>query len=292
MLLRYNEPLFRPPSEGRSLIFQVTLGCSWNSCSFCEMYTSKSFKVRSFEEVATEIRAAGFTFPQTEKIFLADGDALVLSNKKLLPILSLLREKFPRLKRVSSYALPKNLLVKSVDELRELREAGLTMLYYGVETGDPLLLQKIQKGATREEMIEGMAKAHEAGMEISTTNLLGVGGKKYSEQHARHTAQLLSETQPKYISFLTLMFPLGEERFRADFGGDFEELNPFELMAELKAIVQNLNVRDSEFRSNHASNYLPLKAHLPDEKETLLATIDAALQHPASYLRPETLRGL
>ncbi|MBI3541224.1 MAG: radical SAM protein, partial [Deltaproteobacteria bacterium] len=175
MFPHYDEPLFRPPSEGRSLIFQVTLGCSWNQCTFCEMYTSKQFRPRPWEEVQAEIREASLRFPETEKIFLADGDALVLSNKKLIPILNLLHEKFPHLKRVSSYALPKNLLIKSVKELRELREAGLTLLYYGVESGDPLLLQKIKKGATQEEMIAGTAKAHEAGMILSTTNLLGVG---------------------------------------------------------------------------------------------------------------------
>ncbi len=292
MLPVYDQPLFRPPSEGRSLIFQVTLGCSWNRCSFCEMYTSKSFRVRPFEEIAQEIRAAALSFPNTEKVFLADGDALVLSNKKLLPILALLYEKFPRLQRVTSYALPKNLLVKSIDELKELREAGLKMLYYGVETGDPLLLQKIQKGASSEQMIEGMLKAQEAGMLISTTNLLGVGGRKYSEQHVNNTAKLLSQVNPKYISFLTLMFPLGSERFIQAFGDDFEELNPMELLQELKWVVQHLEVKESEFRSNHASNYLPLKAKLPQEKERLIDTIEQAIQFPASYLRPEEWRGL
>jgi len=291
MLPSYDEPLFRPPSEGRSVIFQVTLGCSWNECTFCEMYTSKNFTVRPFEEVETEIRAAALTSPETEKVFLADGDALILSNKKLLPILELLYEKFPNLKRVSSYALPKNLLIKSSHDLRELKEAGLSLLYYGVESGDPVVLEKIKKGATREEMIEGMAKAHEAGMIISTTNLLGVGGRKYSQQHALNTAEILSVTNPKYISFLTVMFPLGEERFLNAFGGDYEAMDPMELLEELKQIVKNLEVHDVEFRSNHASNYLPLKAHLPDDKGALIETIDQALADP-SRLKPEYLRGL
>lgn len=289
----YDQPLFRPPSEARSLIFQVTLGCSWNRCTFCEMYTSKQFTVRPWSEVETEIRTAALSLPETEKVFLADGDTLVLSNKKLLPILELLREKFPQLKRITSYALPKNLLVKSVEELRELQAAGLTMIYYGIESGDPLVLQKIDKGATREEMIEGMAKAHEAGLVISTTNLLGVGGKKFSEQHALNTADLLSQTKPKFISFLTLMFPLGEERFRKAFGDDYEELNQVELFEELKLIVEKLNVDNSEFRSNHASNYLPIKAHLPDDKEEVLTLIDAAIRDPrGTHVRPEYLRGL
>ncbi len=293
MYPRYDEPLFRPPSEANSLIFQATLGCSWNECTFCEMYTSKTFKVRPWEELQAEIRAAAVTFPKTEKIFLADGDSLVLSNKRLLPILNLLFEKFPRLKRVTSYALPKNLLIKSVEELTELREAGLAMIYYGVETGDPILLQKIKKGASREEMIEGMTKAHEAGMTISTTNLLGIGGRKYSEQHAMKTADLLSKVNPKYISFLTVMFPLGDKRFRDAFGDDFEEMNQKELFQELKGIVQNLQVNDSEFRSNHASNYLPIKAHLPDDRDAVLRLIETAIQNPrSSLIRPEFLRGL
>ncbi len=293
MLPQYNEPLFRPPSEGRSLIFQVTLGCSWNECTFCEMYTSKKFTVRPWEEVQTEIRAAALTCPETEKIFLADGDALALSNRRLLPILELFYEKFPRLKRVTSYALPKNLLVKSVEELRELQRAGLTMFYYGVESGDPLILKKIKKGATVDDMLTGMAKAQEAGMILSTTNLLGIGGKRYSEQHALNSAKLLSQANPKYISFLTVMFPMGEERFRQAFGNDFEECDQADILKELKEVVSNLDVVDSEFRSNHASNYLALKAHLPSDKEKLLKRIDRAIQEPgSSLLRPEYLRGL
>jgi radical SAM superfamily enzyme YgiQ (UPF0313 family) len=257
------------------------------------MYTSKKFRARSWEDIETEIRTAAISFPETEKVFLADGDALVLSNKRLLPILQLLYDKFPGLKRVTCYALPQNLLVKSVDELKELKDAGLTMIYYGIESGDPEVLKRINKGATREEMIEGMNKAHEAGMIISTTNLLGLGGRKYSEQHALNTASLLSQTQPKYISFLTLMFPLGEERFRKAFGDDYEELNQRELFEELKQVIQNLHVNDSEFRSNHASNYLPIKAHLPEEQEKILSLIDAAIHNPRKVnIRPEHLRGL
>lgn len=293
MFPNYDEPLFRPPSEAESLIFQVTLGCSWNECTFCEMYTSKKFRSRPWEEIETEIRAAALTFPNVEKIFLADGDALALSNKRLLPILNLLTEKFPRLKRITSYALPKNLLVKSVEELKALREAGLTMIYYGVESGDPVLLQKVKKGATREEMIEGMTKAHEAGLVISTTNLLGLGGRKYSEQHALNTADLLSKVGPKYISFLTVMFPLGTQRFLEAFGGDYEEMNQRDLFGELKRVVENLQVNDVEFRSNHASNYLPIKAHLPEDRDEILQLIDTVIQNPkSSLIRPEFLRGL
>lgn len=293
MLPHYHQPLFRPPSEAYSLIFQVTLGCSWNKCTFCEMYASKQFSVRPWEEVEKEIRAAALAFPETEKVFLADGDALVLANVRLLPILNLLYELFPLLKRVTCYALPKNLLVKTVEELKELRESGLTMIYYGVESGDPIVLERIAKGATREEILEGMEKAHQAGLIISTTNLLGVGGKKFTEQHALNTASLLSAGNPKYISFLTVMFPLGEERLRKGFEGEYEPMDQQELMQELRLVVENLDVKDSIFRTNHASNYLPIGGNLPEDRESILKTINSVLENPASpLLRPEHLRGL
>lgn len=293
MFPNYHEPVFRPPSEAYSLILQVTLGCSRNRCTFCEMYSTKKFSVRPPKDVEADIDKAAQLYPETEKIFLADGDALVLSNKKLLPIVNQLYKKFPNLKRVTSYALPKNLLVKSVEELKELREAGLTMIYYGIESGDPLILKKVDKGATPEDMIVGIKKAHDAGLIVSTTNLLGLGGKKYSEQHAKNTASLLSKTKPKYISFLTVMFPLGEKRFRDAFGADYEPLNQKEILEELEMVVSNLDVTDSEFRSNHASNYLPLKGHLPENKNELLKWIRHAIKNPDSgLLRPEFMRGL
>ena len=293
MLPVYEEPVFRPPSEGLSLIFQVTIGCSWNKCTFCEMYTSKQFRPRPAEAVEKEIREAAKSFSGVEKVFLADGDALVLSNKRLLPILELLYNSFPHLRQVTSYAMPANLLNKSIEDLRELREAGLNMVYYGVESGDPIVLAKIQKGATPEEILAGMDKAHEAGFIVSTTNLLGVGGRKYTEQHARHTADLLSRANPRYISFLTVMCPLGEDRFRHAFGDDYEELNKVEILQELHVIVENLSVRNSVFRSNHASNYLPLRGDLPGDKEKLLAMIDAAIRNPElPNIRPEFMRGL
>jgi radical SAM superfamily enzyme YgiQ (UPF0313 family) len=257
------------------------------------MYTSKKFSVRPWQEVEAEIRAAALTFPKTEKVFLADGDALVLSNKKLLPILNLLYELFPQLQRVTAYALPKNLLVKSVAELKELKQAGLTMIYYGVESGDPVVLDRVAKGATREEILEGMEKAHQAGLIVSTTNLLGLGGKKYTEQHAINTASLLSAANPKYISFLTVMFPLGEERLRKGFKGEYEPMDQMELMQELRLVVYHLDVKDSIFRTNHASNYLPIGGNLPEDRESILKTIDSVLENPAScLLRPEHMRGL
>jgi len=257
------------------------------------MYTSKQFSVRPWQDIESEIKAAALSFPLTEKVFLADGDALVLANSRLLPILELLHEQFPRLKRVTSYALPQNLLNKSVDEMKELKAAGLNMLYFGVESGDPTVLQKIKKGATHEEMIEAMGKAHEAGLIISTTNLLGVGGKKYSAQHAAQTAALLSAANPKYISFLTVMFPLGSERFHSAFGDDYEPLEQAELFDELYRIIDALEVHDVEFRSNHASNYLALKGTLPQDKPQLLATIRQAIAEPNSpFIRSESMRGL
>jgi radical SAM superfamily enzyme YgiQ (UPF0313 family) len=293
MTLHYDEPLFRPPSEAKSLILQVTLGCSWNRCSFCEMYTSKKFKPRPWEEIQKDIESASRSRGKAENIFLADGDALVLTNPKLLPILQKVSQKFSKLKRITSYATPQNILRKSLTDLKALHQAGLTMIYLGVETGDPVVLNKIDKGASYDDILKAMLKAREAGLKVSTTNLLGVGGKKYSEQHAKNTAKLLSEGNPDYISFLTLMFPLGRDRFLGKFGDDFEELNQKELLEELKVVVEHLNPQNSEFRSNHASNYLALKAHLPQDKEKLLGIITQTLNNPDSgLLRTEDMRGL
>jgi radical SAM superfamily enzyme YgiQ (UPF0313 family) len=293
MLPNYDQPLFRPPSEGNSLIFQVTLGCSWNECSFCDMYTSKQFKPRKFEDIKKEILQAAQSFPNTEKVFLADGDALVLSNNKLLPILELIRNNFPKLKRVTSYAMPKNILNKSLEDLKTLKEAGLNMVYYGVESGDETVLKKIRKGATHDEIVQGILKAKQAGIKVSTTNLIGVGGKKYTKQHAQNTAKLLSKANPDFISYLMVMFPLGEERFLEAFGDDYVPLNQKELIEELKQTLTHLNVTGSVVRANHASNYLPVKANFPEDKDSVLKMIDGVLSgDEESLIRPEHMRGL
>ncbi|HLD44561.1 MAG TPA: radical SAM protein, partial [bacterium] len=228
-----------------------------------------------------------------QKIFLADGDALVLSNNKLLPILKELSHYFGQGIRISAYATPQNILYKSHDELCALKNAGLQMIYYGVESGDNLVLKKICKGASAEQIAEGILRAKKAGITVSTTNLLGIAGKQYSKQHTQSTAKLLSETSPEFISFLMVMFPLGENRFRTCFGNDYDPLSPLELIQELRETLSDLHVHNSQIRANHASNYLPIKARFPTDKLKTLQLIDEVLNNPDTHkIKPEFLRGL
>jgi radical SAM superfamily enzyme YgiQ (UPF0313 family) len=288
----YHEPVYRPPSEASSLIFQATEGCSHNGCLFCYMYREKRFRVKPWEKVKEEIDEAASLVPHVRRVFLADGDAFVLPTQSLERILEHLYRSFPSLQRVTAYATPGNLLKKSVEEMRLLREKGLTILYYGVETGDPELLEKIRKGATPEEMVEGCRRATEAGLKLSITVILGIGGKKLSMQHARNTAKLLNRIQPRYLSALTLMLGPYEVEYRAAMGPGFEFNSPLDDVVELRELVAGLETDRCIFRSNHASNYLALAGTLLGDKERLLAEIDAALENPDICLRDEWMRGL
>jgi radical SAM superfamily enzyme YgiQ (UPF0313 family) len=289
---RYHEPVYRPPSEAASLIFQVTEGCSHNGCLFCYMYRDKKFRVKPWDDVKAEIDEAASLVPHVRRVFLADGDAFALPAKSLERILVYLYGAFPHLQRVTAYATPGNLLKKSVDEMRRIRERGLTILYYGVETGDPELLEKIGKGATPDEMVEGCRRATEAGFKLSITVILGLGGKGLSLRHARNTAKLLNRIQPRYLSALTLMLGPCEEEYRDAMGPGFEFNSPLEDVAELRELVAGLETDRCIFRSNHASNYLALAGTLLGDKERLLAEIDAALANPDASLRDEWMRGL
>jgi radical SAM superfamily enzyme YgiQ (UPF0313 family) len=271
--MEYDMPLFRPPSEADSLILQATYGCSANSCTFCLMYKTKRFRTR--------------------RIFLADGDALVIRASQLLAILELLYQSFPRLERVTSYANPLNLLVKSQAELFAIRRAGLTMLYYGVESGDDEILRRVKKKAETPGMIEGCVKAHAAGFDLSVTVLLGLAGKKLSRRHAENTASVLNEIQPRYIGALTLMLGPLEKYFAQSMGEGFQFLDMMETLQELRWLVEGLELKNSVFRSNHASNYLALRGDLPRDKKKLLAVIDSALADADSPLiRPDYFRAL
>jgi radical SAM superfamily enzyme YgiQ (UPF0313 family) len=288
----YIEPVYRPPSEAASLIFQVTEGCSHNGCLFCYMYRDKRFHVKPWEEVKAEIDEAAALVPHVRRVFLADGDAFVLPAGSLGRILDHLYGSFPQLQRVTAYATPGNLLKKSVAEMKLLADKGLTILYYGVETGDPELLMKIGKGATPDEMAEGCRRATEAGLKLSVTVILGLGGRKLSLRHARNTAKLLNRIRPRYLSALTLMLgPCGSE-YAASMGSDFEFTSAVEDVAELRELVSGLETDKCIFRSNHASNYLALAGTLLGDKERLLAEIDAALRNPDVCLRDEWMRGL
>jgi radical SAM superfamily enzyme YgiQ (UPF0313 family) len=290
--IEYHEPLFRPPSEARSLILQITLGCSWNKCSFCEMYTSKEFTARREEDVFKDIDSFIPYAPQIRRIFLADGDPLVLSTKRLTNILIKLKNTFPNLQRISTYASPSNLARKSNEELKELYDAGLNLLYVGIESGDSEVLDAIQKGETFETTIDGLNKSKAAGMNSSVMIINGVGGKFLSNQHAINSAKVLNETQPKYASTLVLTTHKGLAHYKDRYLGDFQQLNQVELFSELQLFMQNLNLTETIFRSDHASNNLILKGVLGKDKQKFLNQIQLALESPElANLRSDYLRG-
>ena len=276
--IQYDEPLFRPPSEARSLIFQITLGCSWNKCSFCEMYTSKSFKTRPQDEIFKEIESFSPYADSIQKVFLGDGDPLVLSNKRLIPILQKIKETFPKIRRISTYASPMNLLKKTEKELVELRENGLSLLYVGIESGDNDVLTAIQKGETTKTTIEGLNKSKNAGMDSSVMIINGVGGKEFTKNHAIHSAEVLNATQPKFASTLVLTAHKGMEHYKNRYLGHFEELSTLELFEELKLFISLLELESTIFRSDHASNSLVLKGNLGRDKDRMLVQIDEAIQ--------------
>lgn len=274
----YNEPVFRPPAEAGSAIIQVTLGCSWNRCAFCEMYTTKKFKVRKIEELKPEIETLSQIQQGVKKIFLADGNAFVLSSSILKPILEEINRQFGRIQRISSYALPKDILSKTDVELRHLRELGLKLLYVGIETGDDELLGLINKGETFDSTVEGILKAHSAGIETSIMILNGLGGKKYSNQHAINSAKIINRINPKYLSTLTLSLPYGIDHFKNRFGGEFIPLSIVELFEELRTFIHLTELNSVIYRSNHVSNNLILKGTLSKDKEMLLKQIDDAIR--------------
>ncbi|MBS8239109.1 radical SAM protein [Marinobacter lipolyticus] len=291
----YVEPVFRPPSEAKSLILPVTNGCSWNKCTFCEMYTQpqKKFRARKPDAVREDIDRAARSLGGVRRVFLADGDAMVLPTRRLLEILQELRAAFPDLQRVSSYCLPRNLARKSVEELTELREAGLQILYVGMESGDDEVLRRINKGETAESTRSALSKIRSAGITSSVMVLNGLGGEVLSEQHAVNTARLCNDTQPDYLSTLVVSFPQGEERFRAGFGDDFVPLNQDGLFREIRQFLEHLDLERTVFRSDHASNYLVLKGTLGRDKPRLLEEVNLAISDPgAATLRPEWMRGL
>lgn len=289
MLPHLVPPVFRPPSEARSLIIQLTLGCSNNRCAFCAMYRSKKFRIRPLEEVLAEIDALSGSMGRVRRVFLADGDALAAKSETLLQVLERLRERLPLLERTTLYAQPRNLLRKSPEELVELRRAGLTMAYLGIESGDDQVLERISKGATSDQTIESIVKAQAAGIDISATILLGLGGVDDARRHMEGSARVVNEGSPRYASALSVILGPMEDEYRRVYPG-WEEPNPTDLLREVRILVDRIAVRVT-FRANHASNYLPIKAELPEEREKTLALIDRALDEPG-LLRPEWMRGL
>jgi len=292
-MLTYIEPLYRPPSEADSLILQVTIGCSYNRCSFCSMYRTKIYEERPWNEIKAEIDYASRAYPNTRRIFLADGDALNIKSDYMIRILEYLYRSFPMLERVSCYAMPKNLLQKSKDELATLSKAGLRLLYIGIESGSDTVLRKVTKGATARGIVDGCLKAKDAGMLLSCMLILGLGGRKYTYEHAIESARVASMITPHYLATLTLLLDdMVREEFLTKFNEKFEELNELEVLDELRLLVMNIEPSSSNkivFRANHASNLYPIKGTLPDDKEKILTLIDTLKSNP-NRLKPSYLR--
>jgi radical SAM superfamily enzyme YgiQ (UPF0313 family) len=290
--VRYIEPLYRPPSEAESFILQATLGCSWNSCTYCAMYRGKAFQVRPLPDVLADIaEAARLLGPDVRHVFVADGDPLAMPMDHWEPILLALSAAFPRLRRVSTYATARNLLEKTPLELLRLRELGLSLLYIGPESGDDLTLRRIAKGSTAQEHREAAALARGAGMDQSLIFLLGAGGVERSEEHARASGRLASAMDPKFVSTLTLTVVPGTPVAALQDQGRFQLPDVRGLLQELRWFVAETAMTSAVFRSNHASNYLPIGGRLPRDKEAVLAAIDQALAGQVA-LRPEWARGL
>jgi len=282
--IQYNEPVFRPPGEANSAILQVTIGCSWNKCAFCEMYTSKKFSTRPFEQIKSDIQKLARIYSGVRKVFLADGDAFVLSANKLVPILEEINSQFGKIQRISSYALPKDINSKTDEELIQLKNLGLKLLYIGIETGDDELLQLINKGETFQSTIDGILKAQNAGIETSIMIINGLGGKKHSHQHAIRSAEIINQINPKFLSTLTLSMPFGLDHFKNRFAGDYQQQSIKELFEELKLFIENLNVNNVIYRSDHVSNNLILKGVLSKDKVLLINQINAAIQNTSDDL--------
>ncbi|WP_153114771.1 radical SAM protein [Rhodocyclus tenuis] len=293
--IRYVEPVFRPPSEAQSLILPLTDGCSWNRCSFCEMYTApqKAFRARSEDEVLDSIRRCGELYGnEVRRVFLADGDALVLPTRRLLVYLQAIRHHLPAVHRVASYCLPRNLKKKSVAELVALREAGLALAYVGAESGDDSVLARVNKGEDFASARAALDKLGEAGITRSVMILNGLGGTTLSAQHAQNSARLANATQPEFLSTLVVSFPLGEARLRTAFP-EWQPLDQAGLFREMEQLLAALELRRTVFRSDHASNWLVLKGTLGADKERLLTQVRQAIAEPqAAQLRPAWARGL
>ena len=289
----YEGNIYRPPSEANSLILQITVGCRHNSCTFCTMFKDKTFRIKSRSEIFDIITTALAHQPNAEQIFLADGDAIVVDTSLLIEILDHLYDKFPRLKRVGIYGGPKDILAKSSEELASLKAHGLNIVYLGVESGNAGILKSISKGVTPEQMIAAGQKLRESGLALSCTVIIGLGGKAHSHEHALDTARVISAIDPLYLGALTLMVEPSAPLYKLIKRGTFELLTPMECLIEIRTMVKGLKVTHCVFRSNHASNYLPLRATLPADQDQLLATLDNVIGNQSvERLRPEHWRAL
>jgi len=289
--MHYEGTCIRPPSEAFSILLQVTLGCSHNKCTFCGTYKDKRFAIKDNDIILSDILFAPRYMKRQDRVFLMDGDALIIPQRRLLWILERIREHLPWVKRVGAYANAKGIKMKSDEELSELKAAGLSILYLGVESGDDETLKKICKGTTAENLIKMGRRVRFAGIKLSVTVLLGIAGRQRSMIHAKATGELLSAMDPNYVGALTVMLIPGTPLYDQAKGGEFQILSEKELLLELKEMISHTNLSRGLFFSNHASNYLPIKARIPGGKEEALAIIDKALRGEVG-LRQEWMRGL
>lgn len=291
--MRYEGDIYRPPGEWRSYLLQTTVGCSNNTCTFCSMYREKRFFIRSMEEIYQDIEMAKVHYGDSVKrVFLCDGDAIVMRTEQLLAVLEALYRTFPKLEKVTTYAGPRSTLSKTPEELRRLREAGLTRAYLGVETGWDQLLHDVKKGVSTEEMLEAGVRLREAGMDLWVMVILGLAGTgEPSRTHILETAALMNRMKPRHLSALTLTIAPGTELWKDYQTGSFVPITPKESLLEARLLIERLEVEPLHFTCNHASNYVPLKGSLPEDRTQFLRELNAALDGEMD-LRPEWSRGL
>lgn len=290
--MRYEGTVYRPPSEAGSLIIQLTIGCARNTCTFCNMYKDKKFRVRPLEEVAEDLEMARkyYSHIKVRRIFLADGDALIVKTEDLLYILGKCHEYFPEVERISVYGAPKDILMKTPEDLKRLKDAGLDMVYMGLESGSDEVLRDVKKGVTAQEMIEAGIKVRNAGMILSMTVISGLGGKKLWREHALGSAEVISAIKPEYVGFLTLMVEPGTEMYDQLNRGEIELLDPYEVLDETELFIRSVDAEGTMFRSNHASNYIALGGTLNADREKILAQIEESRKR--SRFRPDIFRGI
>jgi len=291
--MRYEGSIYRPPSEADSLILQVAIGCSHNKCTFCGSFKDKKFRVRSFDEIREDVEEAKTYARYIKKVFIADGDALIIPQKMLVPIVELIKNSFPKLERIGVYGNTKSILKKSVEELKTLKELGIGIIYLGVESGDQVTLDKVNKGTVLDKTAEAAKRVKDAGIILSVTVLLGLGGVERSRIHAEETGKFLSRIDPDYAGALSVIVVPGTVLAKEVREGTFKVPDPYQLLEELAIMIENINATHLFFASNHASNYLPVKAWLPEDKEKTLNAIRHVLkQKDPSMLRPEYMRAL
>lgn len=286
----YEGTVYRPPSEATSLILQATIGCSHRTCTYCVSYIDKEFRIKPLKEMERDIKAVLPYYRDARRIFLADGDALAIPAPQLLELLAMLRKNFPKLERASIYGSPGNIRRKTVEELKALKQAGLGIIYIGLESGSDAILRSVKKGALSKDMIAAAKKVKEAGISLSVIWILGLGGKERSEEHARETARVLNAMDPEYAGALTLMVVEPAPICKEVESGNLTLLDPKESLEELRRVVEKLELSSCVFRVNHASNYANIRGTLPQDKQQVLAQIDEALGR--SDYKPEWMRGL